>query len=557
MGSLNLAGRAGRWSTRHWKTAAFGWLAFAVVAVSSWAAPSGRADEVVGIANGDSRRAEQILDQADFKFPARESVLVQSRSSTVDEAAFTAAIAGVVQTLSEHPNVDRHHLPGQPPERGARSRAIATPRWSSSTIKGKADDAKDKIAPILAAVDGVQAGFPGVIVEEFGQASAHHELDQRFASDMNRAELTSLPLTIGILIVAFGALVAAGLPVLLAFSAVLAATGLNSLVSHLVPTDAADARRDHPDDRDGGRDRLFAVLPAPRARGASPRPRSASGAAPHGAHVRAGRADLRRDRADRDGRDVRLGQLAVHDDRPRDDDRRPRSDDRLAHRPSRPCSHRLGDKVDKGRIPLFRGRPRDDGRWGRFIAGVLRRPAIAMLVSAGALLLLAMPALSMHTKLPNLTDLPHDLKIVRTYERIQHAFPGSQTPAVVVVKAPNVDTPADAARIRPLPAARARDRRALRAVHRHREPGPHRRADRLRDRGERRQRSIGAALHTLRDYGHPADRRRSCPTPTSRSRVSPPARTTSTTRCAPGCRTSSCSCSGLRSRCCCSRSGRS
>ena len=36
---------------------------------------------------------------------------------------------------------------------------------------------------------------------------------------------------------------------------------------------------------------------------------------------------------------------------------------------------------------------------------------------------------------------PHDLKIVRTYDRIQRAFPGSQTPAVVVVKAPNVDTP--------------------------------------------------------------------------------------------------------------------
>jgi hypothetical protein len=46
-----------------------------------------------------------------------------------------------------------------------------------------------------------------------------------------------LPLTIAILVVAFGALVAAGLPVLLAFSAVLAATGLNTLASHLVPTD--------------------------------------------------------------------------------------------------------------------------------------------------------------------------------------------------------------------------------------------------------------------------------------------------------------------------------
>jgi RND superfamily putative drug exporter len=61
-------------------------------------------------------------------------------------------------------------------------------------------------------------------------------LNKRFESDLSRAEFTSLPLTI-ILIVAFGALVAAGLPVLLAFSAVLAATGLNSIISHLVPTD--------------------------------------------------------------------------------------------------------------------------------------------------------------------------------------------------------------------------------------------------------------------------------------------------------------------------------
>jgi uncharacterized membrane protein YdfJ with MMPL/SSD domain len=66
---------------------------------------------------------------------------------------------------------------------------------------------------------------------------------------------------------------------------------------------------------------------------------------------------------------------------------------------------------------------------------------LALLASGGALVILALPALGMHTKLPNFTDLPHDLSIVRTYERIQKAFPGSQTPAVVVVKAPNVRAP--------------------------------------------------------------------------------------------------------------------
>jgi RND superfamily putative drug exporter len=103
--------------------------------------------------------------------------------------------------------------------------------------------------------------------------------------------------------------------------------------------------------------------------------------------------------------------------------------------------HRLGDNVERVRIPLLRGEPRDDGPWGRLVGGVLRRPLLWTVVSAGALVLAALPAGGMHTKLPNLTDLPHDLKIVRTYERIQRAFPGSQTPAVVVVKAPDSINP--------------------------------------------------------------------------------------------------------------------
>jgi RND superfamily putative drug exporter len=103
--------------------------------------------------------------------------------------------------------------------------------------------------------------------------------------------------------------------------------------------------------------------------------------------------------------------------------------------------HRLGDRVDKGRIPRRHGGPRDDGAWARVVGGVLRHPVVAVIAAAGGLLALALPASGMHTKLPNLTDLPHDMTIVRTYERIQRAFPGSQTPVQLVVKAPDVTTP--------------------------------------------------------------------------------------------------------------------
>jgi RND superfamily putative drug exporter len=439
METANLAGRAGRWSSAHWKLAAFGWIAFAVLAVVVGGAVGAKQMKSWAIANGESRRAEQILDQGNFKIPARESVLVQSRTATVGEPAFAAAVGGVVEALSRQPNVTDLVSPIDHPRAGL----VASDRHSALVqfdVKGKAETAKDRIAPILAAVDDAQAANPSSIIEEFGQASADYRVDQRFAGDMNRAELTSLPLTIGILVVAFGALVAAGLPVVLAFSAVLAATGLNSLVSHLVPTDAQTLSaiilmigmavgidyslfylRRAREERAAGRSPHEALLYAARTSGQAVLISGATVLIAMAGMFVSGNSLFTT---------IGLGTMIVV---------LAAMIGSLTVLPA--VLHRLGDTVDKGRIPLFHGRPRDDGPWGRFIAGVLRRPVTAMVLSAGVLVILALPAAGMHTKLPNLTDLPHDLKIVRTYARIQRAFPGSQTPAVVVVEAPNVESP--------------------------------------------------------------------------------------------------------------------
>ncbi len=97
----------------------------------------------------------------------------------------------------------------------------------------------DKVQPVLDAVAGVQKAHPGSRWPEFGQASAQHVLDETIGKDFQRAEYSSLPVTLIILLFAFGALVAAGLPVLLGFSGVLATIGLSSLASHVFP--AGDA----------------------------------------------------------------------------------------------------------------------------------------------------------------------------------------------------------------------------------------------------------------------------------------------------------------------------
>ena len=85
MDDTNLAGRAGRWSASHWKRAAFGWIAFAILAVRVGGAVGTQQMKDWAIANGESRRAEQILDEGNFKIPARESVLVQSSGGTIDQ----------------------------------------------------------------------------------------------------------------------------------------------------------------------------------------------------------------------------------------------------------------------------------------------------------------------------------------------------------------------------------------------------------------------------------------------------------------------------------------
>jgi len=437
MRSTNVAGRAGRWSAAHWKTAAFGWIAIAILAVAAGSAVGAKQMKSWAIANGESRRAEQILAEAGFQAPARESVLVQSSTREFGTPEFAGAVRDVVRALRSQSAAIHVVLPSRA---GGLVSADQRSALVQFDVRGDAEDASDRIAPILAAIDSVQREHSSFTVAEFGPASADYSLSKRFGDDMRRAEYTSVPLTLGILAVAFGALVAAGLPVVLAFSAVLAATGLNALISHVIPTDEQTLsaiilmlgmavgidyslfyiRRER-EERHGGLPAHDALLLTARTSGQAVLVSGSTVLIAMAGMFVSGNSLF-----STIGAGTMIVVLAA-------------MVGSLSVLPA--VLHRLGPNVDRIRIPLFRGRPRDDGPWGRFIARVLRRPLPWAAASAGLLFAAAVPAAGMHTKLPNLTDLPHTLKIVRTYEQIQQAFPGSQTPAVVVVKAPDVSTP--------------------------------------------------------------------------------------------------------------------
>src|SRR5207248_3241242 len=105
---------------------------------------------------------------------------------------------------------------------------------------------------------------------------------------------------------------------------------------------------------------------------------------------------------------------------------------------------KLGDNVERGRAPII-ARRRQQGRsrvWSYVIDHVLRAPVLSLVLSAGVLIALALPALQMHTVDPGFVGLPPNLPIMSTYARIQKAFPGGPIPALVVVQAKDVTAPA-------------------------------------------------------------------------------------------------------------------
>ena len=131
-------------------------------------------------------------------------------------------------------------------------------------MKGTADVAKTHIDAITSKVDAVAKRHPSLYIGEAGSVSSGKALDKMFGDQLAQAGTRSVPLTLAILVIVFGSLVAAGVPLLLALTAVFATMGLLAIPSHLVPMDH-ERLGGRPARRPRRRRRLCALLPQARA----------------------------------------------------------------------------------------------------------------------------------------------------------------------------------------------------------------------------------------------------------------------------------------------------
>jgi uncharacterized membrane protein YdfJ with MMPL/SSD domain len=233
--SRNFAARAGRWSARHRKIAIFGWLAFVAIAAVGGSAAGLNTFVWQENGPGEAGRADQaIFDH--FPRHAEETVLIQSRAGTTRDDAFKGAVADVEHRLQRTPHVTHIQSPFAPGNGGQISHDGRS-ALVGFQLAGDFDVTEKRVDAPLAAVAAARAANPGLRIEQFGDASAGKALSAVFEEDFKKAETLSLPVTLLILIVAFGSLVAAGLPLLLALSAVFGTIGLVSLFSQVSPVD--------------------------------------------------------------------------------------------------------------------------------------------------------------------------------------------------------------------------------------------------------------------------------------------------------------------------------
>jgi uncharacterized membrane protein YdfJ with MMPL/SSD domain len=435
--STNIAARMGRWSASHWKTATFGWLAFVVIAVALMASGIAKTTylEDSDKSVGETKTADRIVEAG---FPANEDeqgeiVFIQSSKLKADDPAFEAVVKDVVKTLDGFPQVRKL----QSPLDAAHKDQIADSGQAVMVTfqpKGTYDEAALYIDKIDDAVAQVQKRHPDFYVDELGSVSTEKASSAAFNSMLAKAGLLSIPLTLVILLLVFGSLTAALIPLLLALTAVAATMGLIAFPSSIIAMEEQVGEVILLIGLAVGVDySLFYVKREREERRAG----RSEGAALEAAAATSGRAVLISGitvmiamagmffSGDKTFMSFSIGTMMVV---------LIAMIGSLTVLPA--LLGRLGDKIEKGRVPFLHRLKSKDGEgrlWGAILDRVLRRPVVSFVAAAAVLLALTIPAFQLNTAATTVEDI--SIAEIEPARKFTKAFEGGQEPAVVAIKA--------------------------------------------------------------------------------------------------------------------------
>ena len=431
--------RVAGWSARHRIVVVVGWLLLVAAAFT--------VGQRLGVTNtnaydpGQAGQAERVLNEPGVQQPGHESVLIKARSvaeTFANDLEIRQATQSVVTALKQ--------LPGAAAD--IRS-PFTTPGLTSGnatlvtfSVAGKPSNDDQAVVPALNAVAAVQARYPGLTVAEAGDASLDRATGALVNQDFRQAEVTSVPVSLVLLLLVFGALIAAGIPLLLAGTAVVSAISLLAIPSRLVPISSTTSSIVLLVGMAVGIDySLFYLrrVREERAAGATTAEALATAARTSGRAIVAAGLTVIACMAGLfvtgfqvfDG--VAIGTMLVVAIAVLGS---------LTFLPA--LLSLLGKATDRARVP-FLGRRQATARpsraWRAVVTAVTRRPLALGGLAAVALLALATPLATLHLQDPGIASFPDSVPVVRTLDQVLTAFPGGPAPAEVVVTGDNLTGP--------------------------------------------------------------------------------------------------------------------
>ena len=439
----NIAERAGRWSAQHRKKAIIGWLLFVVLATVIGGSVGQKTLESSKMGNGESKQHDMMVDAAGYPKEIGERVLIQGKGSLrSDGPEVTAAVEDVVTRLESTPGVKSVEKPIKSED----GRSVLVDFSLPATDKEHDTEYLEKaaVAP-LATVAAVQKAHPDVRVEEFGDASYQKAMGAKQRADEAREQQISMGGTLLILLLTFGAAVAAGVPLLLGITSIAATIGLLGPVSQLSSLHAVVAQvvfliglavavdyamfymRRMTQEQDKGRSPEAALEVAAATSGRAVLISGFTVIAAMAGMFFSGNAIFT---------SFGIGTILVV---------AVAIVGSLTFLPA--VLSYLGQKgwLEKGRLPyIAKRRHANKGEsrvWNAILTRVLARPIVSVVLAGGLLIALSVPALGMQFKEPGMEGMSRSEPIVQTLDRIDAAFPGESVAASVVVKAKDVTTP--------------------------------------------------------------------------------------------------------------------
>lgn len=410
--------RAARWSAEHPWRAILTWLALVAGATSLAVLVPTQEAQPADYRIGQSGRADAMAERAGLTAPDTELVLLGGDAATLPDAADDLARRmGRADGVAD----------------------VAPPVWNDDRtavlVAVSLTDAADDAAPLTAVTDAVAAEHPDLSVRQTGGLSLDEAINDQVADDLSSAEGISLPVTLLLMLLAFGALIAASIPVLLAVGSVAATMGVSAVVSHLVPAEPTVGsmivligmavgvdyslfylKRER-EERARGRSTLDAVEIAAQTSGHSI---LVSGFAVAASMSGLFLVDVVTFTSLAMGAIIVVAVAVLGS---------------ITVLPALLVA--LGRWVDRPRVPLLWRLNRRIGAGGisrRVLAPVLRRPGLALAGSVAAVVALAVPALGMTMHAATLETLPREIPAVQTMRDVAAEFPSEGTTVTVLAR---------------------------------------------------------------------------------------------------------------------------